>query len=293
MRYRPFTRSGLSISAITLVLDDAPITGADRLRLVYAAMEAGVNGFELATLNPDVALALGQAVSQVGRDVVILTLRLRPGDEGVLAAQDLAAEVNQTLDRVGINRWDAVVVDDLQAGSPPPAALSALYDMRRDGRARMIGVAGVDEAVDAAIADGEFDLLTTRFDMRAGWKERNRLKAATQRGMTVVAEGFDDAPAVEGEPVAGLQRLTRWLRRPDRRAADAYDFLHQTSNWTAHEIGLAFALTEPTLASVRVKVRSVERLDRLAKAVERELPNGVAAQIEMARLGTARTPLSA
>ena len=65
--------------------------------------------------------------------------------------------------------------------------------------------------------------------------------------------------------------------------ADSYAFLDATHNWTAEEICLAYALTEPALATVQLFAPSLDRLERLAETPEREMPPGLSAQIEMAR----------
>ena len=62
-----------------------------------------------------------------------------------------------------------------------------------------------------------------------------------------------------------------------------YAFLENTPGWKADEICLAYALTEPCLASVQVRPSSLVELERLAAVVERDMPPGLAAQIEMAR----------
>ncbi|MFT4255208.1 MAG: aldo/keto reductase, partial [Caulobacter sp.] len=62
-----------------------------------------------------------------------------------------------------------------------------------------------------------------------------------------------------------------------------YDFLDSTPGWTAQELCLGYALTEPSLATVQVITRKRDKLEALAQVVERDLPTGCAAQIEMAR----------
>ena len=62
-----------------------------------------------------------------------------------------------------------------------------------------------------------------------------------------------------------------------------YTFLHTTADWTAEEICLAYALTEPTLASVQIEPDNIIHMQALADVAERELPPGLPAQIEMSR----------
>ena len=63
MRYRPFGRSGVVVSAVTLVIDDDMARGGqDACReMIEAALEQGVNAFHIETPEPDAAIALGDA----------------------------------------------------------------------------------------------------------------------------------------------------------------------------------------------------------------------------------------
>ena len=75
-----------------------------------------------------------------------------------------------------------------------------------------------------------------------------------------------------------------WQRRTDPLAdVGGYEFLTNTPGWSAEDICLGYALTEPSLATVRVTADSPQEVERLAAVVERDLPTGVCAQIEMAR----------
>ncbi|MBP7649752.1 MAG: hypothetical protein KA744_07890, partial [Phenylobacterium sp.] len=65
--------------------------------------------------------------------------------------------------------------------------------------------------------------------------------------------------------------------------AGTYAFLHQTHGWSAEEVCLAYALTEPAFATVQVEQFRAEAIERLALITDKDLPTGVAAQIEMAR----------
>ena len=53
--------------------------------------------------------------------------------------------------------------------------------------------------------------------------------------------------------------------------------------WTAEEICLAYCLTEPSIASVLVECEDPEHLAALAAVPDRDMPPGLAAQVEMAR----------
>lgn len=290
MRYRPFNTKGLSASAITVLLDDAAMKAGERTRLVNAALEAGVNSFELAALNPEVAHAVEAAIKAVGRGVLVLSLRIdRDGYDGPSAfmPNGLRSQITKALRLTGAQYFDAVVLDDPGEDEVSPAAMQALEAARSARHIRQIGISGASPATDKHMASGRFDLLATGFGVKSGWIERNRIKAAQDLGMTVTGHSFD----IEAAPARAAALRPKGLKglffKPDPEVVHAYDFMRETRGWTAEELGLAFALTEPALATVLVEARSVKHLQGLAEAVERELPSGVAAQIEMARFTAA------
>lgn len=289
MRYRPFNASGVSASAITLVLDGSVVRASDRLKLIYAALELGVNSFELPAGDPDMAEDLGHAVAAVGRRLLILTLRMgrsRMVDGEGFSPASLRADLDQALARSGLDRFDAVVLDGPGPGDLSREALDVLHQARASRRIDMVGLASEGRTADSYLASGGFDLLVTPFNLRSGWPERNRIKSAVQNGMTVIGCGYDAAAAPPGEGEGEEHRpkgLGRLFHRADPREVHAYGFLDRTPGWTSEQISLAYALTEPAVATVLVAADSRETLEDLAAAAENEMPTGVAAQIEMAR----------
>ena len=286
MRYRPIGHSGGIISAITLGLrgDPARPRAGDWVNLIYAALENGISGLDVR--EPDLALAdgLSQALAGVDRRLVFINWRLGSGPAGKgvgaadFSAKTLTDQVRAALARTGLQYLDAVMLDDPPPGAPAPDAVEALVQLRSAGLVRFLGVAGESEAIDAHIASGAFDLLQTPFNLTSGWRERHRLRAAGASDMSVFGyrsypnelrlAGQTQAKATPANPLAGC---------------GTYAFLESTPGWRAEEICLAYALTEPALASVQVMAGSVADLERLAAVADRDMPPGLAAQIEMAR----------
>ena len=150
----------------------------------------------------------------------------------------------------------------------------------------MLGVAG--EGVDAALRRPGVDLLGAAYHLGSQWADRNRIKTAVEEGRSVFGDGYYprlDARGADGAPKRGLFGLARRPAAIDRTGG--YDFLRRTPNWAADEICLAYALTEPCLATIVVEAAATEDVERLAAVTERELPTGLAAQIEMARFAEA------
>ncbi len=282
MRYRPYTSTGVSSSAITLSLR-ADQSAPDAYKLVCAALECGVNSFSFRAGDVGAAEALRQAVVVVGRRVLILMLRLD------LDGPPFERQVRTALSASGATYLDALMLDQPAPGVLTRSELAELEAIRNARLTTRLGLAGDAPTTDEYLPQIDFDILAIRYNICSGWPERNLLKHAAERGMTVLGYGphIDTAEAPAAAPLTrGLARL---IRRPQMASAEVYAFLDQTRSWTGPQITLAYALTEPGLASVIVEPDGPPALESLAEAVERELPAGVAAQIEIARFAaTAR-----
>ncbi len=276
MRYRPYTSTGLSSSAITLSLvPGAP--AADAYKLVCAALECGVNSFSFTAGDVGAAEAVRQAVALTGRRLLILMLRLD------LAGAPFERQVRNALSASGATYLDAVMLDLPEPGLLSPGGWAELEAIRAARLTTRLAIATEGAAADAYLAAADFDVLAIRYSICSGWPERNLLKQAAQRGMTILGHGYHVASDGASPSPAPARGLGRFMRRPVAASAEVYAFLDQAAGWTAEQITLAYALTEPGLASVMVEPKAPNALEALAAAVERELPAGVAAQIEIAR----------
>ncbi len=280
MRYRPFGLAGQTVSAVTVSLGERPESAAARLRLIYAALETGVNSFELR--DPSAAVVLGEVLQVVERRMLMLTLRLC-GPHRLDGAAVLSA-VEHPLLAGRLQRFDAVVVQDPERLTED--GWRTLATVRDAGRARLLGVAG--ERLDTALDRPEPDLLIAPYHLGSAGAERTRMAKAAAARRTVIGEGYHpsfQSAAANGPPKRGLFGL--FHRADPIEKVDGYAFLRRTANWAPDEICLAHALTEPSLASVVLDATTPEDVERLAAVTERELPTGLSAQIEMARFAQA------
>jgi len=291
MRYRPFGNTGSAISAVSLALTDDPArkTPQDWASLIYTALEHGINAFEIVGLQPAIIDGVGLAFRNIDRHLVLISLRLGPTPQGRdFSAEGLTGAVTSVLARTDLNYLDIAMLDDPASEELSPEALNALKVLRHTGPLRNIGVIGSGESMDAYITTRAFDVLGSEYNLLSGWKERNRLKAAQERNMPVLAYNFfsEHVEALGKPPV--LDTVKRWFVKSHQHLfsdVGTYAFLFETSGWTAEEICLAFALTEPTIATVQITTQQTSRLGQLVDKVEREMPPGVASRIEMARFG--------
>ena len=298
MRYRPLDRSGSAISAISLVLPDAPMSDKDRTKLIYAALECGVNAFELQSADPQVAACVGQALSSVDRQIIMVGLRLTwsrhaRGPYQGAGASGLGALIESTLQRSGLGYFDSLMLGAPDSDPPTEEAVAVLEAARGRGRAKMLGVAGEGAETMRHVEGGAFDILALRYNVHADNEARNRIKRAVAHGMAVIA--YDRYPSRNAEPElaqahGGGFDLGRFLGLKAPAPASPYAFLNNTPGWTAEEISLAYALTEPSLATIQVDARSPAHMQKLAATVDRQLPTGMSAQIEMARFSALDAP---
>lgn len=285
MRYRPFGSAGVAVSAITLKLEDQPrLRSADWRKLIFAALESGINSFEIDGVSSALIEGAAEAFSTVERRLLFIGWRLRGSLDRALKAQAVHDMIDQALDRTGLGHLDLATLDDPDANVFPAETLEQLKALRGARLIRLLGVAGAGDKFDAYVASGQFEAMATPFNLASGWIERNRVRSAVGREMAVI--GLDYWPeTLREEPKASfLPKPSLWRRRTDPLAdVGGYDFLRNTPGWNAQQICLAYALTEPSLASVQVTAGSPAEIEALAAIAERDLPTGCAAQIEMAR----------
>ena len=300
MRYRPFGKAGLAVSSVSLALTDAPSRprAADWTKLIFAAMENGINTFEVVGANPAILDGLAEAVGSVDRHLLFIGLRL--GNSATRMGRDFSPRtmfnsVEAALARTGIEYLDLAMLDDPGTEELSPEALGMLKDLRNQGRAHHIGVAGEGEAMDAYISTNAFDVLSTPYNLLSGWRDRHRIKAAQDRDMPVIAYDFYSKQVQAlGETAAPAKG--GWFRKAPASplsGSGTYAFLNETPNWSAEEICLAFTLTEPCVATVQITSDRADRVTELAQATERDLAPGVASRIEMARFGAHSLPTPA
>lgn len=299
MRYRPFGRSGVAVSAVTLRLGDrAMARGPGGARdLIYAALENGVNTFQLASADTVLAELVGEALGAVDRKLVSVSLCLGRDrdrrDARDFSVEALEAAISRALRVSGLGWIDLALLDEPGGDELPQASLTALKNLRAAGHIKLLGISGEGEVMDAYVSTNAFDVLATPFHANSPWDVRHRVRAAVERDMAVMAYGFfpDELTSVKAIEQLGAtpkKGLFGWggKAKDVNPLADAgtFQFLHRTPNWTAEQICLAFTLTDPMVSTVMIDADEPEHFAALAAVPERDLPPGLSAQIEMARI---------
>lgn len=304
MRYRPFGASGGAVSSLTLSLGVDALTRGEAAAhdLIYAALEAGINAYSLESADPVLAEVLGHAVSNVDRKLLNISLHLGAGDGRKGSARDFSAKgmtgaIDRCLHVSGLGWFDLAILDEPGEHELSQSSLNALKALRATERVKYLGVSGEGEVMDAYVSTGAFDVLATPFHVNVDWRIRSRMRAAREQDMVILAyDYFPEALNTEKKAAAVNQApVKKGLfgfggGKPERPKDDplanvgTFAFLHRTPNWTAEAICLAHAMTDPNVASVLMRATDPERLAVLAAVPERDMPPGLSAQIEMARV---------
>ena len=292
MRYRPFGNTGTAVSAVSLAMTDTQrrLSPADWTSIVYRALENGVNCFEVVGRDPAILDGLAHGLATLERHLVFVALRLgamadRKND---FSAEAVTRTVEAMLARTGFDYIDAVLLDDPADDALPPDTLATLKALKAADRTRMIGVCGEDSAVDAYISTNAFDILSVPYSLASGWTTRNRIRAALDHGMTIMGYDFCPDEVHDRDQPSFLAKRNMFKPANPLAGAGTYAFMHETRGWTAEEICMAYALTQPALATVQITTEQVERMDELCEVSEREMPAGLSSRIEMARFGNVR-----
>jgi aryl-alcohol dehydrogenase-like predicted oxidoreductase len=275
VRYRPLGQAGGIVSAVSVRLEPDPARRrrVDWYGLIAAALDCGISGFLIEGLDDALAQVLAKAFAAVDRRLLFVGWRCGQAPDPPHA---LADTIRSALDRTGLGWLDAALVEE-DAGEGPPEALQAL---KAEGLVRRIGLRAGADALEACLGRGGPELVATPYGLASGWRERRLLREASEAGMAVFATSSYPRSVRTLAEAAGKIVPTR---KNPLAGVGAYGFLHRTHGWTGEEIALAYALCEPALASVLVRPSSTQHLERLAEVVDRDLPPGLAAQIEMAR----------
>jgi aryl-alcohol dehydrogenase-like predicted oxidoreductase len=280
MRYRPFGHTGVAVSALSLLLDGAgDRRRADEWRsLVHAAFEAGINAFELSRPSPALLDGFADGASAVKRALLFVALRADP----TVDSHKLEGWVADAIARSGVGEVNLFTLEE--ATPDFEGALVAGLRLKDLNLVRSLAVAGVGEAMDEHVEDPLFDAVVTPFGLMSGWRERNLTRNALLRQKGVIAcdpcppEVLALAKEASDEAKPGLLQ-----RRDALKGAGTYAFLQETRGWSAEQICLAYALTEPAVATVQMEITDANHLNELAEVTDRDLPSAVTAQIEMAR----------
>ena len=223
MRYRPFGVSGAAISTLTLNLGvDALSRGVNAANdLIFSALEAGINSYRLETADPVLAEVVGQALTNVDRKLLNVSLQLGAGDGRRGSARDFSAEgmtgaIDRCLHVSGLGWIDVALLEEPGEDELPQSSLNALKALRATERVRYLGVSGSGEVMDAYVSTGAFDVLGTYRPMLA----TGAVAIAAALAMLLTLGPY---PTPTPTPTPAAPRPATASRAPDERAPSEDD----------------------------------------------------------------------
>ncbi|HEY1751878.1 MAG TPA: hypothetical protein VGG29_11470 [Caulobacteraceae bacterium] len=280
MRYRPFARTGIAVSTISLALDgegdeSRPVAWRD---LVHAAFEEGINTFELIRPSPALLEGFAEGISAVKRSLLFVALRADPEVEGPHLGRWAYETVQKA--HVGALNLFSVEADAAKAHG----VLSSLRRLKEADVVHHVAAAGAGDALEEALESGAFDAVITPFNLLSTWRDRNLVRRALESHMGVIAA--DPCPVAIDTLIeaAKVEAKPGWFKKPKPLAGSGtYVFLQSTPGWSPEQLCLAYPLTEPAVATVQAVAVDRKHLTALAEVADRDMPSTVSAQIEMAR----------
>ncbi|WP_436529472.1 aldo/keto reductase [Actinoplanes sp. HUAS TT8] len=322
VEYRPFGRTGVQVSNLTLGAMNFGRTGnpdhEDGIRIIHRALDAGINVIDTADV-----YSQGESEEIVGealdgrRDDVFLATKVH-GQMGTKLNQGgnsrrwIVTEVERSLRRLRTD-W----IDLYQVHRPDPATdfdetLGALSDLVRAGKIRYIGTSTYEPS---AIVEGQW-LAERRGRERvvAEQPPYSMLVRGVEREMLPVAERYGLA-VIPWSPLAGGylsgQRLEAWKSLRAERIPGRYDTsapanlpkveavrklqaLADEAGLSLIHMALAFVLNHPAITSAIIGPRTMEHLESQLEAAKVTLSADVLDRIdEIVPPGTNLNPADA
>ena len=250
MRYRPLGGTGLKVSSVSF-----GSYGFDNPALLSAALDAGMTTIctSGSYQNGRAEEAIGKAIGTIGgrRDELVLftgaVVKSGASKQSVLDSIDASLRRLQT-DRVEIFRITGV-------SSPEDLAVDALYEAFEEakaaGKVSHLGLSGhhggMQDVLNAAIDDGRYEVLFTKYDFASYPDQDEILSRANGKGIGTLV--FKTGAGNRKSEIKDLE-------------AGGLSFEQATVKW---------ALTNPDVASVCVGITNFDQIGEYAAAVGKRM----------------------
>jgi aryl-alcohol dehydrogenase-like predicted oxidoreductase len=314
MEYRELGASGLLVSPICLgtMTFGNPVTEADAVALVHAAIDQGVNFIDTANVYEGYDRVLGSsggvAESIVGkalrdrRDKVVLTTKVcapigpGPQDRG-LSASHILREVDRSLQRLGTDYIDLYVIHWPDEHVPRETTLAAIEQTVRQGKVRCFGVSNhfAEELCELLwLSDKRhwprvvssqipYSMLLRHYHRDLEFCQRHNIGVTPYQPLQ---GGVLTGKYKRGQqPAAGTRGadMPSWLPDLDDALFDKLEQLEQLAN----EIGvpvsqyvLAWTLAQPAMSSLVVGVTRQQHLEDALAAASVQIPDEHMAKVD-------------
>jgi len=313
MKYLPFGRTGLSVSAITLgcmsygesargghpwSLDEATSRP-----FIERALEVGINCFDTANV-----YSLGSSEEFVGRaladmtqreDVIIATKvhgRMRPGRFGAgLSRKAIMHEVDESLRRLGTDYIDLYQIHRWDHRTPIEETMEALHDLVKVGKVLHIGASSMhawqfSKAQYTADTHGwtRFASMQPHYNLIDREEEREMLPLCADMNVAVIpwsplARGKLTRPWGEttnrtetDEP----QKRLYGMDDADREVAEALGAVAEGRGVPRAQVALAWVMANPAVTSPIIGATKPHHLDDAVAAIDIELTDDEISALE-------------
>jgi aryl-alcohol dehydrogenase-like predicted oxidoreductase len=159
--------------------------------LILAAFHGGITAFDTGPSYGagEAEKRLGAALKQLPRDKVFVSTKAGVNEQKQrdFSVSAIKASLDRSLDRLGCDYVDALILHGPAALEMTPEFADALIEEKQKGRVRALGVAGRDHSITNAVELGVFDLLMAPFHAGLTPTEKNRLVAAQDAGLGIMA----------------------------------------------------------------------------------------------------------
>ena len=312
MEYTTLGDTGMEVSRICLgcmsfgssdwrpwVLD--PEEGAD---IIERAVDLGVNFFDTANMysNGESERVLGDALEGRREESVVATKGyFRMDDEnpnsGGLSRKAIEQELDNSLDRLGMDTVDLYQIHRWDDGTPVEQTLRALDDAVRRGKARYVGASSMwahqfAEALYASDRDGleRFQTMQNHYNLAYREEEREMLPLCEKEGVGVVpwsplARGYLTRPHEDIDATTRGDTEEHMYRHPYREGGgteinERVQELAADEGVTMAQIALAWLFHKDWVDAPIVGTTSVEHLEDAVEALEISLSSGDVAYLE-------------
>lgn len=176
--------NGANIPAIGL--GTFTLTGETATRLVAAAIGAGCRHLDTAAMyDNEAAVGAGLRAGGVPREEIFLTTKVWPSD---IADGDLQRSVEASLERLGLDHVDLVLIHWPNPSVPLADSIRALNEVRERGLARHIGVSNFTVAlIEEAVRLTRYPLACNQVEYHPYLNQDRVLAACRRHGMGLVA----------------------------------------------------------------------------------------------------------
>ena len=311
MEFRNLGRSGLKVSAISYgnwLTHGSQVEEDAALACVARALELGITTFDTADAyaGTKAEVVLGKALKDQRRErIEIFTKVYFPTGRGMnsrgLSRKHIIEGLNGSLQRLGTDYVDLYQAHRYDYETPLEETMLAFADVVRQGKALYIGVSewtAAEITAAAALArELHVPFVSNQPQYSMLWRviEQEVVPACETEGLSQIvwsplAQGVLTGKYLPGEPppdgsratdeLGGKSMISRWMRDEVLQKVQALKPIAASVGLTMAQLGVAWVLQNPNVASAIVGATRPRQLDDNVKAADVKLDVGVMQAID-------------